>query len=68
MIIRLKQTYEVIPLAHRVYTPEDTPLDTIEELKALLKRIKQEVPADARCECYLPPVTYEGRADHSPAR
>lgn len=59
-VIRLKQTYEVIPLARRVYTPEDTPLDTIEELKALLKRIEQEVPADTIVDIYLPPVTYEG--------
>lgn len=59
-VIRLKQIYEVIPLVHQVYTPEDTPLDTIEDLEALLKRIEQEIPADTIVDIYLPPVTYEG--------
>lgn len=59
-VIRLRQTYEVIPLAHQVYTPQDTPLDTIEDLNALLERIEQEVPADTIVDIYLPPVTYQG--------
>ena len=59
-VIRLRQTYEVIPLVHQVYTPEDTPLDTIEDLNALLERIEQEVPADTIVDIYLPPVTYQG--------
>ena len=59
-VIRLMQTYEVIPLAHQVYTPQDTPLDTIEDLKALLERIEREVPADTIVDIYLPPVTYQG--------
>lgn len=59
-VICLKQIYEVIPLVYQVYTPEDTPLDTIEDLEALLKRIEQEIPADTIVDIYLPPVTYEG--------
>lgn len=59
-VIRLKQTYEVIPLMHQVYTPQDTPLDTIEDLKALLERIEREVPANTIVDIYLPPVTYQG--------
>ena len=58
--IRLKQTFEVIPLIHQIYTPEDTPLDTMEDLKALLERINREVPADTIVDIYLPPVTYTG--------
>ena len=59
-VIRLMQTYEVIPLMHQVYTPQDTPLDTIEDLNALLERIEREVPADTIVDIYLPPVTYQG--------
>lgn len=58
--IRLKQTFEVIPLVHRVYTPEDTALDTMEDLTALLLRINGEVPEDTIVDIYLPPVTYTG--------
>lgn len=58
--IRLKQTFEVIPLVHQVYTPEDTALDTMEDLTALLERIDKEVPADTIVDIYLPPVTYAG--------
>lgn len=58
--IRLKQTFEVIPLVHQVYTPEDTALDTIEDLTALLSRINEEVPEDTIVDIYLPPVTYTG--------
>lgn len=58
--IRLKQTYEVIPLERQVYTAEDVPLDTIEDLEALLERIDKEVPADTIVDIFLPPVTYEG--------
>lgn len=59
-VIRLRQTLEVIPLVHQTYTPEDTPLDTMEELKALLLRIQEEVPVDAVVDIYLAPVVYEG--------
>ena len=58
--IRLKHTFEVLPLVHAVFTAEDTPLNTIEDLKALLDRIDGEVPADTVVDIYLPPVTYTG--------
>lgn len=58
--IRLKQTFEVIPLIHQVYTPEDTDLDTMEDLNVLLERINEEVPEDTIVDIYLPPVTYTG--------
>ena len=58
--IRLKHTFEVLPLVHAAFTAEDTPLNTIEDLKALLDRIDKEVPADTVVDIYLPPVTYTG--------
>ncbi|MGN0968562.1 MAG: zinc-ribbon domain-containing protein [Oscillospiraceae bacterium] len=58
--IRLKQTFEVTPLIHQIYTPEDTALDTMEDLTALLSRINEEVPEDTIVDIYLPPVTYTG--------
>lgn len=58
--IRLKQTFVVIPLIHQVYTPEDTALDTMEDLTALLARINEKVPEDTIVDIYLPPVTYTG--------
>lgn len=58
--IRLKHTYEILPLVHQAYTAEDAPLDTIEDLRALLDRIGGEVPADTVVDIYLPPVTYTG--------
>ena len=61
--IRLSHTFEVLPLVHRAYTTEDTPLNTIEELRALLESIDAEVPADTIVDIYLPPVTYTGELD-----
>lgn len=58
--IRLKQTFEVIPLVHQVYTAKDTALNTLEELNALLARINEEVSEDTIVDIYLPPVTYSG--------
>lgn len=58
--IRLEHTFEVLPLVHAAFTAEDTPLNTIEDLKALLDRIDGEVPADTVVDIYLPPVTYTG--------
>lgn len=59
-IIRLRQTFEVLPLIHQVYTWEDTALDTMEDLEALLLRVGEEVPEDTIVDIYLPPVTYTG--------
>ncbi len=63
--IRLRHTFEVLPLVHQAYTAEDTPLNTMEELRALLDRIDAEVPADTVVDIYLPPVTYTGELDIS---
>lgn len=58
--VRLKHTFEVLPLVHRAYTAEDAPLDTLEDLKALLDRIDAETTSDTIVDIYLPPVTYTG--------
>ena len=58
--IRLSETFEVITLVHQVFTPEDAPMETIEDLKALLNRIDGEVSDDTIVDIYLPAVTYEG--------
>lgn len=58
--IRLRQTYEILPLIHQAYTAEDAKLDTLDDLKALLRRIISEVPADTVVDIYLPAVTYTG--------
>lgn len=58
--IRLRQTFAVIPLVHQAFTPEDAPLETMEDLKALLDRIDTEVPADTIVDIFLPPVSYTG--------
>ena len=58
--IRLKHTYEIIPLSHLSYTADDVPLNTMEDLRALLKRIDEEVPAETVVDIYLPPKTYTG--------
>ncbi len=61
--IRLRQTYAVIPLEHQVYSFEDTPMENLEELNALLERIDEEVAPEMIVDIYLPPVTYEGGLD-----
>lgn len=58
--IVLRQILTIEPLFSQIYTPEDTPLDTMEDLQALLARIDTEVEPDTVVEIYLPPVTYEG--------
>lgn len=58
--IRLKHTYEIIPLSRMAYTADDVPLTTMEDLRALLKRIDEEVPAETVVDIYLPPENYTG--------
>ena len=59
-IITLRQTYKVDPIQVYDYTPEEYPMDTAEELQALVDRIREEVDGKAVVNLYLPPVTYEG--------
>ena len=42
------------------YFSEDTPMETTEELNALLTSIEEEVPSETPVYLHLPAVTYEG--------
>ena len=58
--INLRQMIVITRRALLEYHFEDTPLDTMENLKALLKQINEEVDAQTAVNIYLPPVTYDG--------
>jgi hypothetical protein len=58
-VIRLYQTVECKLQPVVTYHYEETPMDTIEELQAVLDQAEKEAP-DTLVELYLPPVTYEG--------
>lgn len=57
--IRLYQKVTCNLLETIEYHYEDTPMDTVEEIEALLKKTAEESP-EAVLSLYLPPVTYEG--------
>ena len=61
--ITLTHSYTVNRLRTLVFTPEDTPLETMDDLKALMQRIESSDDAGARVIIYLPPNTYEGGLD-----
>ena len=56
----LRQVIVAIPRPLLTYFPEDEPMETIEELQALLDRIAAEEPENASVILYLPPVRYTG--------
>lgn len=58
--ITLRQTYEVTPIPVYDYYPEEHPMDTVEELQALIDSISGQVEDLAVVNLHLPPVTYEG--------
>lgn len=58
--LRLKQTFEVLPLEHQIFTADDFPMDTIEDIEALIGKINAEASDDAVVDIYLPPKTYNG--------
>lgn len=58
--ITLHQTYEVTPIPVYDYYPEEYPMDTAEELQALIDSISGQVEDLAVVNLHLPPVTYEG--------
>ena len=58
--IVLRQTYEVTPIPVYDYHPEDHPMDTAEELQALIGSISGQVEDTAVVNLHLPPVTYAG--------
>lgn len=58
--VNLRQMIVITRRALIEYHFEDTPLDTMDELKALLRQISDEVDTQTAVNIYLPPVTYEG--------
>lgn len=58
--IRLHQKVELIPIPTYRYYPEDVPMETVEELQALVDKIGAEVEEEAIVYIHLPPVTYAG--------
>lgn len=51
MIITATQTHEI--------RPEDYPMNTTQELQALVDHLAEEIPKEDQIEIYLPPVTYQ---------
>ena len=58
--IILRQRMNLAPVDSLHYYPEDWPMDTIEELQALVEQIQAEVPLPTVVHLHLPPVAYEG--------
>ena len=61
-VIRLCQTMESQVMERYLFTPENTPLDTVEEVQALLDSLEELTGGEALTvvEIHLPPVTYDG--------
>lgn len=58
--IKLRQKIDVDPIETYDYHYEDYPMDTVEQLQALVDQITKEVPMPTVVNLYLPPVTYKG--------
>ena len=58
--ILLRHKMAIQPVDVVDYTPEDYPMDTIEDLQALVDQIQAEVPLPTVVRLNLPPVHYEG--------
>ena len=58
--IRLRQQVTIIPVERYEYHYQDYPMNTVEELQALVDRVTEEVALPDEVDLYLPPVTYEG--------
>ncbi len=57
-VIRLHQTQLVEIYGTHDYTAEDAPMDTVQDLEALLKHIEETVDQKDQVNIHLPPVTY----------
>ncbi len=58
--IRLYQRMALGVVSTRHFYPEDVPMDTMEELQALVDEINGTITSDVIVYIYLPAVTYEG--------
>ena len=61
-VIRLYQTMQAQPMELYLFTPENTPLNTVEEVQALLDSLDRITEGSHMntVEIHLPPVTYDG--------
>lgn len=58
--IRLRQDLVITPIRTWEFSYTDYPMDTVEELQALIDRIGREIAVPDVVNLYLPPVVYEG--------
>ena len=58
--LQLSQTITVREQKLVAFRPEDTPMDTLEDLQALMTYIDTEVDVDTAVQVYLPARVYEG--------
>lgn len=58
--IRVRQIQHFHSVKTYTYTPKDVPLNTMEDLQALLEEIGRTAEEDAEINIHLLPVTYEG--------
>lgn len=59
-VVRLRQDEVVTVIATYDYDPSVAPMDTLEELQALVEEIAETVEPEAVVNIYLPAVTYAG--------
>lgn len=59
-VIRMRQAYTFESISIYTYTAQDVPMDTIEELQALVDRACEEIGEYDQLHLYLPAVTYTG--------
>lgn len=59
-VIRLHQKQQYPSISTYKYTSEDAPMDTIQDLQALVDQITASTNEADQIYLYLPPVTYEG--------
>ncbi len=59
-IIRLYQRMELGVIPTRHFYPEDMPMETLEDLQALVDTVNETIPANIIVYLHLPAVTYEG--------
>ena len=65
--IHLWHRLNVEPVDVYVYTPDDLPMGTMEELQATVDQLAEEAEPTDILELHLPPVTYEGTLNvHGP--
>ena len=58
--LKLHETMQITQQPEAFFSYEDTPLETTEDLQALLDRVDQEISANTIVKITLAPVTYEG--------